>query len=50
MSSLLYAVMQALGEMISQFPIPGGQFALAGRFAAPEMGFAMSWLFCEWYC
>ena len=38
----------ALGEMISQFPIPGGQFALAGRFAAPELGFAMGWLFCEY--
>lgn len=37
----------ALGEMASQFPIPGGQFALAGRFTSPELGFAMGILF--WY-
>ena len=47
MASLLYSVMVALGEMISQFPIPGGQFALAGRFVSPELGFAMGWLY--WY-
>ncbi|KAH7346679.1 putative arginine permease [Rhexocercosporidium sp. MPI-PUGE-AT-0058] len=47
MASLLYAVMVALGEMVSQFPIPGGQFALAGRFVSPELGFAMGWLY--WY-
>ncbi|KAK3110967.1 hypothetical protein LTR53_014221 [Teratosphaeriaceae sp. CCFEE 6253] len=47
MASLLYAVMVALGEMVSQFPIPGGQFALAHRFVSPELGFAMGWLF--WY-
>lgn len=37
----------ALGEMVSQFPISGGQFALAGRFVSPELGFAMGWLY--WY-
>ena len=37
----------ALGEMVSQFPIAGGQFALAGRFVSPELGFAMGVLF--WY-
>lgn len=37
----------ALGEMVSMFPLPGGQFALAGRFTAPEVGFAMGWLY--WY-
>ena len=47
MASLLFAVMVALGEMVSQFPIPGGQFALAGRFVSPELGFAMGWLY--WY-
>ncbi|KAF4633767.1 hypothetical protein G7Y89_g4355 [Cudoniella acicularis] len=47
MASLLYSVMVALGEMVSQFPIAGGQFALAGRFVAPELGFAMGWLY--WY-
>ncbi|KAI2679514.1 hypothetical protein CBS147355_3996 [Penicillium roqueforti] len=47
MASLLYSVMVALGEMASQFPIPGGQFALAGRFTSPELGFAMGILF--WY-
>lgn len=61
MASLLYSVMVrllvptvfalanssqiALGEMSSQFPIPGGQFALAGRFNSPELGFAMGVLF-----
>jgi amino acid permease len=33
--------------MVSKFPIPGGQFALAGRFVSPELGFAMGWLY--WY-
>ena len=33
--------------MVSKFPIPGGQFALAGRFVAPELGFAMGVLY--WY-
>ncbi|KAL2824979.1 putative arginine permease [Aspergillus pseudoustus] len=47
MASLLYAVMVALGEMVSRFPIPGGQFALAGRFVSPELGFAMGVLY--WY-
>ena len=47
MASLLYSVMVALGEMVSQFPIPGGQFALAGRFVCPELGFAMGVLY--WY-
>ncbi|KAM3089510.1 hypothetical protein ACMFMG_001098 [Clarireedia jacksonii] len=47
MASLLYSVMVALGEMVSQFPLPGGQFALAGRFVSPELGFAMGVLF--WY-
>ncbi|KAK6382993.1 hypothetical protein LTS17_003663 [Exophiala oligosperma] len=47
MASLLFSVMVALGEMVSKFPIPGGQFALAGRFVAPELGFAMGWLY--WY-
>ncbi|KAJ5150906.1 Amino acid/polyamine transporter I [Penicillium canariense] len=47
MASLLYSVMVALGEMASQFPIPGGQFALASRFNSPELGFAMGILF--WY-
>ncbi|KAJ5664386.1 hypothetical protein N7507_005117 [Penicillium longicatenatum] len=45
MASLLYSVMIALGEMSSQFPIAGGQFALAGRFNSPELGFAMGILF-----
>ncbi|PWY84784.1 hypothetical protein BO70DRAFT_361183 [Aspergillus heteromorphus CBS 117.55] len=45
MASLLYSVMVALGEMVSQFPIPGGQFALAGRFVSPELGFAMGVLY-----
>ncbi|TXT09612.1 uncharacterized protein COLE_03546 [Cutaneotrichosporon oleaginosum] len=48
MATLLYSVMVALGEMISAFPIPGAQLALAGRFFAPEVGFAIGWLY--WYC
>ncbi|KKY23693.1 putative arginine permease [Phaeomoniella chlamydospora] len=47
MASLLFSVMVVLGEMVSKFPIPGGQFALAGRFVAPELGFAMGVLY--WY-
>lgn len=47
MASLLYSVMVALGEMVSQLPIAGGQFALAGRFVAPELGFAMGVVY--WY-
>lgn len=34
--------------MISAFPIPGAQLALASRFFSPEMGFAIGWLY--WYC
>ncbi|BEI86723.1 hypothetical protein CcaverHIS002_0700690 [Cutaneotrichosporon cavernicola] len=48
MATLLYSVMVALGEMISAFPIPGAQLALASRFLAPEVGFAIGWLY--WYC
>lgn len=47
MASLLFSVMVALGEMVSQLPIPGGQFALAGRFVSPAVGFGMGWLY--WY-
>jgi len=47
MATLLYSVMVALGEMVAAFPIPGGQFALAGRFGSPELGFAIGWLY--WY-
>ncbi|PSR84154.1 amino acid permease/ SLC12A domain-containing protein [Coniella lustricola] len=45
MASLLFAVMVALGEMISQFPVPGGQLTLASRYVAPELGFAMGWIY-----
>ncbi|KAF2711201.1 hypothetical protein K504DRAFT_375446 [Pleomassaria siparia CBS 279.74] len=47
MATLLFAVMAALGEMIAEFPMAGGQFALADRFVSHELGFAMGWLF--WY-
>ncbi|KAJ5263748.1 Amino acid/polyamine transporter I [Penicillium angulare] len=46
MASLLFSVMTALGEMVSQFPMAGGQFALASRFNSPELGFAMGIVFC----
>lgn len=45
MASLLFAVMVALGEMISQFPVPGGQLTLAARYVSAEMGFALGWIY-----
>lgn len=45
MASLLFSVMVALGEMISQFPVPGGQLALAVRYVSPELSFAMGWIY-----
>ncbi|CAN8106043.1 unnamed protein product [Discula destructiva] len=45
MASLLFSVMVALGEMISQFPVPGGQLTLAERFVSPELSFALGWVY-----
>lgn len=45
MASLLFSVMTALGEMISQFPVPGGQLTLAERYVSPEMSFALGWVY-----
>lgn len=45
MASLLFSVMVALGEMISQFPVPGGQLTLAERYVSPEMSFALGWVY-----
>ncbi|ODN78873.1 hypothetical protein, variant [Cryptococcus amylolentus CBS 6039] len=44
MSSILFAVMTSLGEMVSHLPLPGGHVTLAGRFVSREMGFALGWL------
>lgn len=45
MASLLFSVMVILGEMISQFPVPGGQLTLAGRYVSAELSFAMGWVY-----
>lgn len=45
MASILYSVMVILGEMISQFPVPGGQLTLAGRYVSADLGFAMGWVY-----
>lgn len=45
MASLLFSVMVVLGEMISQFPVPGGQLTLAGRYVSADLGFAMGWVY-----
>lgn len=45
MASLLFSVMVILGEMISQFPVPGGQITLAGRYVSAELSFAMGWVY-----
>jgi amino acid transporter len=47
MATLLFSVMVALGEMITELNLPGGQFALSTRFISPEIGFAQGVLF--WY-
>lgn len=45
MASLLFSVMVSLGEMVSQFPVPGGQLTLATRYVSREMGFALGWIY-----
>lgn len=40
MSSMVYAVMVALGEMASLFPVAGGFTHYAARFVDPALGFA----------
>ncbi|KAG2186269.1 hypothetical protein INT43_002707 [Umbelopsis isabellina] len=47
MGSIVFAVMNCLGEMISFLPVPGGHIKLAERLVDPALGFAMGWNY--WY-
>src|SRR6202167_4322166 len=39
----VYCMMQSLGEMATQLPIPGSFEAYAERFVDPSLGFAVGW-------
>jgi lysine-specific permease len=43
MAVAVYCMMQSLGEMGTQLPIPGSFEAYAERFIDPSMGFAVGW-------
>lgn len=43
MSTVVFAVMQCIGKIISFLPLPGGTVQLADRFVGPELSFAMGW-------
>jgi amino acid transporter len=43
--TLVYSVMQALGEMATYIPISGAFTAYASRFVDPSLGFAMGWIY-----
>nr|ODN91508.1 AAT family amino acid transporter [Cryptococcus depauperatus CBS 7855] len=47
MGSICYCMMISLGEVVSQFPVPGGHIKLAARFVDPALAFAMGWNY--WY-
>ncbi|ORZ09931.1 amino acid permease [Absidia repens] len=47
MGTIVFAVMNCLGEMIAYLPIPGGHIKLAERFVSPGFSFAMGWNY--WY-
>lgn len=47
MGTIVFAVMQCLGEMIAHLPVSGGHITLARRFVGNEMAFAVGWLY--WY-
>ncbi|KAI8069715.1 amino acid transporter [Gongronella butleri] len=47
MGTIVYAVMNTLGEMVAYLPIPGGHIKLAERFVSPAFSFAMGWNY--WY-
>ena len=44
MGLAVYCMMQSLGEMATQLPIPGAFEAYAERFIDPSLGFAFGWL------
>jgi lysine-specific permease len=43
MGFAVYCMMQSLGEMATQLPIPGSFEAYAERFIDPSLGFAVGW-------
>lgn len=43
MAVAVYCMMQSLGEMATQLPIPGSFEAYAERFVDPSLGFAVGW-------
>ncbi|KAI8065915.1 amino acid permease, partial [Gongronella butleri] len=47
MGTIVFSVMNTLGEMVAYLPIPGGHIKLAERFVSPAFSFAMGWNY--WY-
>lgn len=43
--TIIYSVMQSLGEMATYIPISGAFTAYATRFIDPSLGFAMGWIY-----
>ncbi|SZE99630.1 unnamed protein product [Blumeria hordei] len=43
--SVVFSVMNSLGEMSTYIPISGAFTAFASRFAHPSLGFAMGWVY-----
>ncbi len=43
--TIVYSVMQSLGEMATYIPISGAFTAYATRFVDPSFGFAMGWIY-----
>jgi amino acid transporter len=43
--TLVYSVMQSLGEMATYIPVSGAFTAYASRFVDPSLGFAMGWIY-----
>ncbi|EHL01396.1 putative Arginine permease [Glarea lozoyensis 74030] len=43
--SIVYSVMQSLGEMATYIPITGAFTSYATRFVDPSLGFAMGWIY-----
>ncbi|KAG9235321.1 putative arginine permease [Amylocarpus encephaloides] len=43
--TIVYSVMQSLGEMATYIPISGAFTSYASRFVDPSLGFAMGWIY-----
>lgn len=43
--TLVFSVMQSLGEMATYIPVSGAFTAYASRFVDPSLGFAMGWIY-----